>query len=204
MIKLTRISIIVLFPIACKGQDKEMDFNRQTAMILNDRAMEMIFDNRGNTDSIEAAIKLFDDAINLDKSYSKVYINKSNTLCQLNRVEDAISTLKNLLVITDTVPEIRAQAGFFYERLGNISTANEFYNSALNEYDKLLEHKPYDATLKVNRAFLLFFIFDNNKALAEFKSIKNQFPKNPEVIYIEQAFLTFDRKAFIEGLCGYH
>ncbi len=201
MLHKINILILLVFALSCNAQQNRTVSNQSKAMALNNRAMSMILDNRNNIDSLVASLKLFDEAIKIDKTLSAPYANKARVLCMLGQMEEAISTLKNFLIITDSVPELKAFTGFMYEKSGEISMAREFYNSAIADYDKYLINNPNSLRHEINRAFLFFFVSDGEQARQEYKQLKERNPTSYEVIVMEDMFLDFDKTDFLQSLC---
>jgi len=171
---------------------------------LNEAAMKRYQDhllgkNEGN-DSLEASLKELDEAITIDPTQIIFHTNKADILLALHRGDDAIQALRNAVLVKPDFSEILSLIGFLYERKDDKEEALKWYQKAMNVYDKQIDDEKLVVNSKVNKAFLLLFIENGESAHKAFKKVKEEYPKESEMVYSEQIFKDFDKETFLKGL----
>ena len=113
----------------------------------------------------DLALRAFDYAVLIDEQFVGGYLEKSKTLEELKRYEEAIENYKITLELDDATSFVFLRIGDCYEKLNQFSLAIQYYKKAVHE-DPLLDKgwiaitKLYVKEKKYNKA--LYYI---NKAI---------------------------------------
>ncbi|MDR9417251.1 MAG: hypothetical protein RI564_13270 [Gracilimonas sp.] len=174
------------------------------AVRLSNSAMERFQNyNLGkyeSIDSIEVSLMELDKAIELVPTQTIFYANKANILLKIQREQQAIQALKQTISIDPDFAEILTMLGFIYERKGEKEIAQEWYHKALNAYDKRIAEKRFVINSKVGKAFILFFTQDEEAARKAYDNLKQEYPNDSEVEFMEQFLIGFDKERFLNEL----
>lgn len=196
------LAYFITFGISCSGQNnnrKKSTYNLH-AVELNKLAMKIYSENTCNKDSILKSLNLLQQAINLDSSYYSIYGNKAVVYCALKKYVQAINTLKKITDTNSEYVELKTFEGFIYEKMLNPDSSLVIYKESLKQYDKKIKQEYSNVSLKLNRAFLLFFIEGNEKAKAEYENISSLYPDDPLVKNMRSSFYSFERNLYINSL----
>lgn len=195
--------LALLVPISCNSQDptKKLKTYNPEAVTLNNIAMDVFTKNSGNHDSLLKAIDILNQAIQKDTSYYMAYSNKASLLCSIGDISEAIITLDQIIKINNDLLEIKTLKGYMLEKLGNKNQAIQIYKDVLYQYDLKLNTDKSNVKLMLNRAFLYFFINDDNKAITEYNRISKLYPNNMEVEYLRSVFNSFNKTEFLDSIC---
>lgn len=203
----TTLLFLLFFISACdsdkvaKESKSEVD---SLAVRLSNTAMER-FQNHNlgryeSTDSLEVSLMELDKAIELEPSHTRFYVNKANILLELKRDEEGIQALKQAISIDPDFTEIFTMLGFIYDREGKKEIAQEWYQKALDGYDKRIEEDRFVINSKINKVFLLLFTQDEESARKAYENLKQEYPNNSEVEFMEQFLIGFDKEEFLNEL----
>lgn len=206
--RITSIFILLLFSVsACISQQADEKPETKIDSIaakLNDTAMKryqnFILGYHDNIDSLNISLTELERAIELEPSVSHFYSNKANILFLLERDSEAIQVLKDIIGFKPDFAEALAELGFIYDRKGNSKIAQEWYQKALNAYDKRIEEDLFLINSKVNKAFLLFFTEDEKSAKYAFDKLLQEYPENEEVKFSAELFTDFNKEEYINQL----
>lgn len=165
---------------------------------LNEQATFLI--NKRNETSYQEAIRLLDKAIRLDTTYYMAYLNKSVTLTRLGKYDEAVNIYRHIVTsIKPDYPEALTMLGMLYDKIGEKSTAKEYYKKAVQKYSDRISKKE-DIMDMVNRAHLNY-ILDKEKGLNEIDSLIKVYPKNDELpMYKEYMFLGYNHQKALDDL----
>lgn len=165
---------------------------------LNEQATLLI--NKRNETSYQEAIKLLDEAIRLDTTYYMAYSNKAVILTRLGKYNEAINIYRHLVAnIKPDYPEAFTMLGMLYDKIGEKSTAKEYYEKAIQKYSDRIK-KNEDVMDMVNKAHLNY-ILDMQKGLNEIDSLIKVYPKNDELpMYKEYMFLDYNHQKALDDL----
>lgn len=165
-----------------------------------ERFGEYIFGRINSPDSLEVSLNELDKAIEIEPNLSELYTHKANILLALDRDEQAIQVLKEALFIKPDLVEVITFIGFINEKIGEKDIAQEWYQKALDAYDKRIEEERFVINSKVNKAFLLFFTGNEESAKKAFNKLKQEYSGNNDVEYLEFVFTDFDKEQFLNEL----
>ncbi len=94
------------------------------------------------------ALELYDKALAIDQSSAVVFYNQGNTLQNVNRFEDAVTSYNKAIALKDDYVDA-------FCNLGNALQAIKQYSKALEQYDKAIELDPSFVGAYVNRGLVL-------------------------------------------------
>lgn len=165
---------------------------------LNEKATLLV--NKRNETSYQEAIKLLDKAMHLDTTYYMAYLNKAVILTRLGKYNEAINIYRQIVTnIKPEYPEALTMLGMLYDKTGEKSTAEEYYEKAIQKYSDRIK-KNEDVMDMVNRAHLIY-ILDKQKGLNEIDSLIKVYPKNDELpMYKEYMFLGYNHQKALDDL----
>lgn len=165
---------------------------------LNEKAT--LFITKRNYTSYQEALKLLDKAIRLDTTFYMAYLNKAQVLIKLGKYNDAIDISKYLVSsIKPDFPEAYTMLGMLYDKVGETSTAKDYYKKAIEKYSDRISKKDNVMDI-VNRAHLNY-ILDKEKGLNEIDSLIKVYPKNEELLlYKEYLFLGYNHQKALDDL----
>ena len=174
------------------------------AKSLNDKAMEqysqLVFKSLYESKTeLEDVLDMLNQAIAIDDDYALAYSNKASVLVKMQRYEEAIETLDQASKLKSDFAEVICLQGFYYEKIGDFSSAKEKYKSAAQAYDNRIavSNQLQD---KVSRAFLFLFIKGKSAALNEIDSLQMKHPENQLIIGMRNTIIQFDRDTYIDNL----
>jgi len=105
------ISCLLFF--GCNSKAQEHNYHKE-ATLLNDSAVTMSF--WGDTAKVMEAIKLLNEATDIQPDYYSAYWNKLMFQRQLGLMDDAFATLKVMEQIRSKNPDLKTMLGTFYEQ----------------------------------------------------------------------------------------
>lgn len=200
MKKCISLSLLLFLVVSCEGQNKKFTQYDKEAIQLNNRAMDILVNNHNNRDSLKVAIALLERAIKIDSTYTLAYNNKVSILCKIGDFDSAIKTLDMVLLVNENLFEAKTLKGWIFEKTGNITKAQEMYNMVLNDYNQRLANDTANISLKLGRAVIYLFTEGRDRGMSEFNSLAKAHPENLEIKGMEELFVDFDRKEFINSL----
>ncbi len=195
---------ICLLLTSCKhGTEEGKHIPNPTAIELNNRASQLIFQNNLNEDLIRVdsilyeALDYTEEAIRLDSMYYMAYSNKATILCKLHKFQEAIDALELVLKFKPYYAEGIQSQGFIYEKMNKPNLAREKYSQALRAYDHRINKGDNELASLSSKAFLLIFIENKDAAIEEIDNLIERFPNNQEVLLMKQTIANIDKEAFI-------
>lgn len=118
-------------------------------------------------------------------NYAAIYANTPNK-------QPAIDLLSQLLT---RLPD----AFVGYKALGDIYYDMAKYTDAQKEYERYLSYNDYTMEEKERYAYILFFLKNYDKALAEIKELSNNDPENYIFLRL-MSYMNFETKAYDKGI----
>ncbi|MGN8225123.1 tetratricopeptide repeat protein [Gracilimonas sp. BCB1] len=200
---------LLLFIISACNSEKTQIENKvdvdslaiQLSNSATERFGEYIFGRIDSPDSLEVSLSELDKAIEIEPNLTELYTHKANILLALDRDEQAIQVLNKALSIKPDFVEVMTLIGFINEKIEKSEVAQEWYQKALEGYDKRIEEKRFVINSKINKVFLLLFTQDEEAARKAYKNLKQEYPNNSEVEFMEQfLFIDFDKEKFLNEL----
>ena len=126
-----------------------------------------------DSDSLNKAIHLSDEAIALEPSYKLAYANKIKYLMALGQKEKALQTMLQIEKFSPDDPYSISGKGMMLEENAKKSLAMDAYKQAASLFEKRLKEKPTEADL-MNYVIVLFLRDNKNYSLDE---IEKEYPK---------------------------
>jgi len=133
-------ALILLLLVGCLFSCKHSKYNIE-AIKLNDSAVaiQMHLGQPGYTKSLNDAIVLLDNAIEIDSNYFTAYLNKWNFQTQLKQYNSAITTGNKMIKLIPNDNVLKLLLGKSYERAGDTVTAKRYYGENLLSINKVLD-----------------------------------------------------------------
>jgi|GEM_PF-2295963 len=129
---------------------------------LNDSAIDLFSKNERYGD---AALQIFDDALALDSSYDKPYINKIAVLMQLRRFDKAHEASETLRKMRPADADLLVLTGILFRLDGDSANSIEYFNTAIPMYQNGLSNldslAPVYQTLR-NKLALTYWLLGNS------------------------------------------
>ncbi|HCI72395.1 MAG TPA: hypothetical protein DF712_12735 [Balneola sp.] len=206
--KLAPIFLFLLFIVsACDSKkvqpDNATEVDSLAVQLVNsatERYGEYIFGRIESTDSLEVSLNELDKAIEIEPTQIDFYSHKATILLALGREKQAIQILESALTINPDFAEIITRLGFINEKIGEMEIAQKWYQRALVAYDKRIEENRFVVNSKANKAFLLLFTENEETAKKAYSKLKQEYPDNNEIDYLEFVFEDFDKEEFLSEL----
>lgn len=126
-----------------------------------------------DSDSLNKAIHLSNEAIALEPSYKLAYANKVKYLMALGQKEKALQTMLQIEKFSPDDPYSISGKGMMLEENAKKSLAMDAYKQAASLFEKRLKEKPTEADL-MNYVIVLFLRDNKNYSLDE---IEKEYPK---------------------------
>lgn len=126
-----------------------------------------------DSDSLNKAIHLSDEAIALEPSYKLAYANKVKYLMALGQKEKALQTMLQIEKFSPDDPYSISGKGMMLEENAKKSLAMDAYKQAASLFEKRLKEKPTEADL-MNYVIVLFLRDNKNYSLDE---IEKEYPQ---------------------------
>lgn len=199
---------LTIFLISCQSDsDKTNKIDYQytpdpRAIELNEEATDIItktlFTDSLNTDLLNEGLKKLDTAIKIDSQYRYSYLNKATIFKTLSHYDYALNEYKNATKFDSTNPELYFSIGLCYEKLEELSLAQDSYYTAINKYDQLIKKNPDNIDFQTGKAFLYLFTHDKEEALAQVDVIKADSDQEKEkVVLMINLINDFDKEDFL-------
>jgi len=127
---------------------------------LNDSAIDLFAKDQRYGDN---ALKIFDDAVALDSTYDKPYINRIAVLMQLRRFAEASQASETLRKMRATDADLLVLTGVLFRLDGDSANSIEYFNSAIPVYQNSMNN--LDSTAPVyqaerNKLALTYWLLD--------------------------------------------
>ena len=199
--------LLILISLSCSTPDHNstsITSSDSLSIELNNSAMDhfhdFVFGRNESIDSLEIALSKLDQAIELSPSSLQLYANKSNILLRLQRIDGAIEVLKKAIEVDPNSAEILTTIGLLWEQKGNTIIAQEWLQRAQAAYDKRIHDDNHVINSKVNKAFLLFFMENEQSANKALDELLQEYPNNDEVIFSKEVLSDFNKQEFLNNL----
>jgi len=114
---------------------------------LNDSAIDLFAQDERYGDN---ALKIFDDAMALDSTYDKPYINRIAVLMQLGRFTEASQASETLRKMRPMDADLLVLTGVLFRLDGDSANSVEYFNSAIPVYQNSMNN--LDSTAPVYQA----------------------------------------------------
>lgn len=141
MIVIRIVYLIILIGLAACGQykedttgDRKID---QRAKALNDSAV--VLAQFYQKEDLVKAIRLLDQATQIDNNYFLAYWNKFSYHTRLKQYDKALIAAKNLTRLRPISPELHGSAGMLYAVTGDSVVAERYLQKASVLYDQVLD-----------------------------------------------------------------
>ncbi len=196
------ILTIMVF-ISCGHPDKKVEKFQidKKAKELNNQGVELAM--TFNNDSILEAIRLFDQATNIQPDYYLAYWNKFVYQNQLGLTSNAFETLKILEKLKPRNPDLKVTAGIFIELSGDSVKAREKFIQADQIYTTMLDTLSTEAdpfqTIMTNKAVNLKLLGRENEGNKILKDISSKISDENFKELIDN-FTKMTRKELIENI----
>lgn len=184
------------------SNSKRQRFNKK-AIELNNIAIKKIKFITSPLDSqdslkLKEAVILFSRAISIDSIYYLAYANKAITECKLGKREEALKILNRISKFDSNYAEGFYIAGFIYEEMGSLDSANLKYKKSIRAYTRRIR-KTNNINDMIGKAFILSLI-DKEKGLDQINLLIRRYPQNKMIkMWKQKLFEHFDRKKFIKS-----
>lgn len=163
-----KYSFLILFSLllACKGNPFQEEKPTTTdpvirARELNDSAIDLFTKDEKLGDR---ALLVFEDAMKLDSTYDKPYINKIAVLMQLKRFAEARDAAEGLRKLRPTDADLLVLNGVLFRLDGDSANAVEYFSAASGMYQNSLSNldslAPVYAT-ESNKLALVYWLLGN-------------------------------------------
>ena len=182
-----------------------IDTNNLDILALNNDAVKLLQQSQRNDyDSIlkdsllDEALQYLNLAIKKDSNFHNAYLNKSAVLRELNKYNESIQTLQQLLN-RKKFPEAIFNLGLLYEKAGKQDLAYEKYKEALKEYEELLKTPLATKRDELNRDYVFLFLNGKEEILNNINEEIKKDPDNTSLLIDKSLIEEFDRQEFIES-----
>jgi len=173
MKRLIIINLIWIFFGSCSGRNKMEVFNPK-AIELNNKAVAQM--QKFNNDS---AVILFDQAIEIDKTYYLPHSGKASIYIQKKEYDKALVESEKVIKINPDLAEGWAFSGIIHDKLGDTETANNYYKKSIALFDMKIADPGMKTKIfnnRLNRAFSLILLGQESEAKEEMKKLKDEKP----------------------------
>lgn len=190
--------------IICSCQQHSTEKQEHSALdakALNDSAIALSM--KAKEDRIIKALKLLDQAIEMDSTYYIAYWNKLTFLQDLGRTDEIRQTFQKFERQYPFDPRVKMRAGIFYENTGDSVTGYKKYTEAYQLYEAMLDtmdknYKWYSLTL-ADKAYMLMLLGHEKEGKEQLQQIYNQ-EQDESIKGLFEPFLNMSRKELIKGL----
>lgn len=201
MKKYLTIVLILFIATSCSSQDEKQTDEQQYDSIsvkLNNKAVQLsLFPNE---DSIEMAILFLSKSIQQDSNYYLAYSNMASLLLKQGKSDSAIDILQTIIDRKPNYAEALSGQGYIYDKEGKHDWAEQKYKLAMKAYDNRLEKNGNDINAKVNRAFLMLFLYDKETALREINKILDEHPEDSFALTMKNDIIPyFEHNEFLNS-----
>jgi len=193
-----RILILVLAIgfFSCKSPDEKKRIDPE-AIRLNNAAISSLGKAADVNEELLAAIDTLDQAIKKDDKYLAAYYNKFTFQKQLKRYSDAISTGKQMVVLSPNNAELKVELGEVYAKTGDTVKAMQSFKSGMAIYNKVLDTmrttNDWYKTLKMESAVNMIILGQQQKGQAILNELfTNERDRNMKHLYQQMTTLTRD------------
>lgn len=148
---------------ALPPQPPDREFSEEI-IALNNQATEMQYSDP------EAAMRLYDEALNRDPDYWVALANKVNLLLDSEEYAQADACFEKLTELRPRAAEYYVGRALCLHRLGRDDEVQDQLLKAISAYDYRMEESPFHARL--NRAAILFVLNRDRLARAELEELE--------------------------------
>lgn len=188
----------ILFACSENQQTKKYVPHPSAKQLADSAAMIMM-----HSDDKEKAIALLDQATQIDSNYYLAFFNKLLFQSSLNRFDDALVTVKNLIRLRPQDPDTYMTAGSTYWMAGDSLQAMNHFTKASNLFDEMLDtmstsNKSYQPAL-MDQAIALILIGNEEKGKKALTDLYNK-QTNEDNKLVLKMFLGKSRKQLLGGM----
>ncbi|MDZ4758340.1 MAG: hypothetical protein SGJ10_09405 [Bacteroidota bacterium] len=167
------ITILLLW--SCGEKNEQPKMNSEAQLYFDSAMMLTATEGIGSYDK---AIQLLDKATDLDTNFTMAYWEKLTLLGDLKRYDKALITAQHLIRANSSNPDIYVRAGMMCYRLGDSISANKYYNTGLELYNKYFDtlstkSENYDMLL-MNKGITLVLLGKDKEGNEALKNIYNR------------------------------
>lgn len=182
---------------------KSVQIEDSTAILKNNKAVDIYLKSNGNIDSLRKAIDLLDEALNIDPNYAIAYTNKAQYLSVLGEYDEVMVVIDQALKVRPDDPQLHFIKGVFYEKENLKKQAKKSFEEAILSYDKAIDSNPKDFNLLANQAFIRVFTEDSISAIESLEALKDKQSKDSkeykELDSLINLILDINREEYIKN-----
>jgi tetratricopeptide (TPR) repeat protein len=161
---------------------------KPAAAALNKKAINLAVRQAAPAAKKDIAIrvlKILDSATNIDPTYYNAYLNKTGSLLELNRTQDALANLYHAIQMQPNTIMAYARAGHIIEYImGSKVKAMPYYRKAYNiSVAKFKKQGRKELQDDLDIAYTLAFYKDRASSSAYLKSIEKYYTKESSSMY---------------------
>jgi tetratricopeptide (TPR) repeat protein len=189
------VSVLLLASVACKKNKPEDQSHSDCKQFINQGVDSLAhyqhqFKKRRST--LEASLKLYNDAIKCDSNLNVARWNKLGVFGQLEEYDSIIVIVDDLLKRHYDSSILIFKAGA-YEKLKNMESSQLMYRRAYGYLVRKLKYNPDNASLIYHKVFAMSKIFKEDSALKEIDYYLAKYPndRNLKAILTDTVTLKF-------------
>lgn len=193
MTRLIIFSLIWILFASCSGKEKKEVYNPK-AIELNNKAIGLM--KRFRNDS---ALVVFDQAIDMDKTYYLPHSNKAVIFVSKKEYDKALMESEKVIQLKPDLAEGWTYAGMLNEKQGNIETAMKYYKKSIELFDERIsnpEKKDRIMANKLSRAFSFILLGQEEKGKEEMRKLKAE---KPDELIIDE-FLKVNKQDYMNQM----
>jgi tetratricopeptide (TPR) repeat protein len=193
--------LILLFAgCLCSCKDPKSDIIE--ARKLNNAAIDSLSKAKDVNKGLVTAIRLLDQAIELDGNDLIAYYNKFTFQKQLKRYTDAITTGKQMIEHAPNNAEMKVELGEVYTKISDTVSAKQYFKSGMVIYNKVLDTMRKDKelynSLKMESAVDLIILGEQEKGQAILNELFTN-EKNRNVKHLYQQLMSLTKDDMLNG-----
>jgi tetratricopeptide (TPR) repeat protein len=205
-------ALFILFTcVACGQSGKKLEATSKhkvdpKAVQLSDSAFKIVRQSFFNDSNQVKAIKLLDQATEIDSEYYRAYWNKLSLQDHLKKYDDAIRTAQHIMrIMKDNSPYFYFTVGQLYYKNNDSVMANKYFKDALNFYDKISDtitsdNHDYNSFL-LSKGILLVVNNQEEKGKQLLKKAYDRESEGPQRKIIE-SIMTQSKRELLENYKG--
>lgn len=181
-----------------KAQDSVKEYDL-AAVALNTKAMQLSF-HMDDDSVLNEALDYLAQSIKADSNYYLAYANMATLLLKQQKRDSAISILQIIVDRKPNYAEGLSTQGYIYEKLGEKDAADFKYRQAIKSYEKRIVSNEDDIEAKVNKVFLMLFLYDKKTAFNEIEKVLKEHPEDSFALMMKEEIIpNFDREEFLSS-----
>ena len=189
--------VLILFFAGCLFSCKDPKSAIAEAIKLNNAAIDSLGRAKNVNKGLVTAIRLLDQAIEIDDHNLVAYYNKFTFQKQLKHYTEAITTGKQMVALAPRNAEMKVELGEVYAKTGDTVKAMQYFKSGMAIYNKVLDTmrttNDWYKTLKMESAVDLIILGEQKKGQAILNElVANEKNRNMKQLYQQITTLTRD------------